>query len=286
MNKVFTMALLLFIFISCAQKTEKAVSEESAQQSETLNNPVATIETNKGTITIELWPNIAPMTVENFTGLANGTKEWTDPKTGEKVTRPFYDGLIFHRVINDFMIQGGCPLGDGRGGPGYRFEDETHEHGEKIKGKIADEDTALTVFQKVILPYLNAAQGDPEKIDPEIQAIVERVMGAQSGEAIMEKTVEYFIEKTGYEGEVYTQGRVKAPVGYGTIAMANSGPNTNGSQFFIVTKKGGTPWLDGKHTVFGKVIEGMDVVHEIENSEKGPQDKPVNDITMISVRAE
>ena len=86
----------------------------------------AIVETNHGTIKIELFPNHAPKTVANFAELAQGTREWTDPKTGEQVSRPFYDGLIFHRIIKDFMIQGGCPLGTGTGGPGYRFADEIH----------------------------------------------------------------------------------------------------------------------------------------------------------------
>ncbi len=137
----------------------------------------ATMHTNAGPIEIELHDDDAPKTVENFRKLA---------------ADGFYDGLIFHRVITDFMIQGGCPQGTGTGGPGYTFEDEFNQHK------------------------------------------VER----------------------------------------GALAMANSGPNTNGSQFFVVTTEA-APWLDGKHTVFGKVTGGMDVVDAIEGTEKGPGDKPV-----------
>jgi peptidyl-prolyl cis-trans isomerase A (cyclophilin A) len=288
MKKILTLAVVFVFFLSCAQKaTDEAKKTESKENTSTETvKPVATIETNMGTIKIELWPENAPKTVENFTGLANGTKEWTDPVTNQKVTRPFYDGLIFHRVISDFMIQGGCPFGKGNGGPGYMFEDETYEQGEEITGKIESEEAAVQVFQKVIVPHLQAAGNDPSKINPEIKEIVDKVMAANSGEEIMKHTVEFFVEKTGYEGKVYSQGAVKAPVEYGTIAMANSGPNTNGSQFFIVTKKDGTPWLDGKHTVFGKVIEGMDVVHKIEAVEKGEQDRPVEEVKMIKVRVE
>jgi cyclophilin family peptidyl-prolyl cis-trans isomerase len=139
-------------------------------------NQTATIETNHGTIELELFTDDAPETVANFTKLA-----------GEG----FYDGLVFHRVIPDFMIQGGCPQGTGTGGPGYQFEDEIN----------------------------------PNKV----------VRGA--------------------------------------LAMANAGPNTNGSQFFIVTADA-TPWLDGKHTVFGEVTEGLDTVDAIEGTETGPGDKP------------
>ena len=145
----------------------------------------ATIQTNHGTIELELFDDAAPKTVENFRKLAQDG---------------FYDGLIFHRVIRDFMIQGGCPSGTGTGGPGYTFEDEFNDHK------------------------------------------VER----------------------------------------GALAMANAGPNTNGSQFFIVTT-GSAPWLDGKHTVFGKVTGGMEVVDAIEGTPTGAGDRPREDAVMEKV---
>ena len=151
----------------------------------------ATIKTSLGDIKVELYPDKAPKTVANFVGLAEGTK------TG----KPFYNGVIFHRVIKDFMIQGGDPLGTGMGGPGYKFEDEI--------------DSSLTF---------------------------------------------------------------DAP---GILAMANSGPNTNGSQFFITIVP--TPWLNGKHTIFGKVISGQDIVTKIENTPVGPNDKPVTPVTIQSI---
>ncbi len=160
---------------------------------------IAVFETNKGTFTVKLFADKAPKTVENFVGLAKGTKEWTDPKTGNKVKKPFYDGLKFHRVIPNFMIQGGDPLGTGTGGPGFRFEDEFP----------ADA---------------------PKHTKP------------------------------------------------GILSMANAGPNTNGSQFFVTVAA--TPWLDGKHTVFGEVIEGMDVVDSISKAPTGAMDRPVEDITI------
>ena len=145
----------------------------------------ATLHTSQGSIEIELFPEDAPKTVENFTKLA---------------ADGFYDGLIFHRVIPDFMIQGGCPQGIGTGGPGYQFEDEFNHH-------------------KVVR---------------------------------------------------------------GALAMANSGPNTNGSQFFIVTAEA-TPWLDGKHTVFGQVTKGQDVVDRIQHVDRDGRDKPITPVTLDSV---
>jgi peptidyl-prolyl cis-trans isomerase A (cyclophilin A) len=161
-------------------------------------NMIATFETTMGTFKIKLFSDKAPKTVENFVGLAKGTKEWTDPKTGQKVKRQFYDGLIFHRVIPGFMIQGGDPLGRGTGGPGYKFEDE---------------------FDKSL------SHDKP-----------------------------------------------------GILSMANAGPNTNGSQFFITVAA--TPWLNGKHTIFGEVTEGMDVVTSISKANTAPGDRPLQDIVI------
>jgi peptidyl-prolyl cis-trans isomerase A (cyclophilin A) len=162
----------------------------------------AQFTTSEGSFTIRLFDQEAPNTVANFVGLAEGTKEWTDPKTGQKVKRPFYDGLIFHRVIADFMIQGGDPLGTGTGGPGYKFADEFN-------------------------PKLRHAKA-------------------------------------------------------GMLSMANAGANTNGSQFFITLAP--TPWLDNRHSVFGEVIEGMDVVEKIGRTPTSkPGDRPLRPITIESI---
>jgi peptidyl-prolyl cis-trans isomerase A (cyclophilin A) len=161
----------------------------------------ATLVTSKGDIKVKLLPETAPKTVENFVGLATGQKEYTDPLTQQLSTAPFYNGTIFHRVIPDFMIQGGDRLGTGTGGPGYQFEDET--------------------------------EGGPTFEKP------------------------------------------------GMLAMANSGPNTNGSQFFITVA---TPThLNGKHTIFGEVVEGQAVADEIS---KVPTeaDKPLEDVVIREVR--
>lgn len=168
-------------------------------------NPKAIMKTTLGTIEIELFEDKAPKTVANFIGLAEGTKEWTDPKTGNKVKKPFYDGLIFHRVIKNFMIQGGCPLGNGTGDPGYKFADEFPRD---------DKGNLLLTHEQ------------------------------------------------------------------GALSMANSGPNTNGSQFFIVTKNGGTSWLNGKHSVFGKVTKGLDVALQISSVKTKYQNKPIAPIVI------
>lgn len=164
---------------------------------------LATLETSMGTIRVRLFPQEAPKTVENFVGLATGTKEWTDPTTGEKVRRPLYDGTIFHRVIPEFMIQGGDPRGNGTGGPGYTFEDEF-----------------------------------------------------QSGR------------------------KFDRP---GLLAMANAGPNTNGSQFFVTTVA--TPWLDGRHTIFGEVADdaSLDVAVAISLVPTDGADRPTEDVVLESV---
>ena len=161
----------------------------------------AAFDTSMGKIVCKLFEKETPVTVSNFVALAEGTKEWVDPKTGKKVKNRFYDGLVFHRVIPNFMIQGGCPLGTGTGGPGYQFEDE------------------IVPSLKFDKPYL--------------------------------------------------------------LAMANAGPGTNGSQFFITHIP--TPWLNGRHTIFGEVIEGKDVVVAIGNVPKGSGDRPTTPVVIKKI---
>jgi peptidyl-prolyl cis-trans isomerase A (cyclophilin A) len=162
----------------------------------------AVFHTSDGQIVCRLFPAEAPKTVANFIELAEGAREWTHPLTQKKSSEKLYDGTIFHRVIPDFMIQGGDPAGNGMGGPGYRFEDET--------------------------------KGSPHKFN--------------------------------------------AP---GKLAMANAGPNTNGSQFFITVAP--TDWLTGKHTIFGEVAEGQDIVEKISRVKRGSQDKPVHPVVIKSL---
>ncbi len=162
----------------------------------------ATFVTSKGSFTVRLMPEHAPTTVENFVDLAAGKREWTDPRTGTQRTDPLFAGTVFHRVIPDFMIQGGDPQGTGTGGPGYRFEDEC--------------------------PPAGPAFDRP-----------------------------------------------------GLLAMANAGPNTNGSQFFVTVTE--TPWLTGKHTIFGEVTQGYEVVQAISTVETGAQDRPLTDVVLERV---
>jgi peptidyl-prolyl cis-trans isomerase A (cyclophilin A) len=158
--------------------------------------------TSEGDFTVRLFDGEAPNTVANFVALAEGTKEWTDPNSGKKVKRPYYNGLVFHRVISGFMIQGGDPLGTGTGGPGYKFGDEFH-------------------------PKLRHSKA-------------------------------------------------------GILSMANSGPNTNGGQFFITLAA--TPWLDNRHSVFGEVVDGMDVVEKIGSTATSkPGDRPIKPISIQSI---
>src|SRR5450631_1605178 len=169
------------------------------------NSLTATLWTNQGTIVVRLFPDQAPKTVRNFVELAEGSRDWTDPRTRKPSRASLYNGTIFHRVIPDFMIQGGDPMGTGMGGPGYQFEDET--------------------------------KGSTHRFD-----------------------------KTG------------------KLAMANAGPNTNGSQFFITV--GNTEWLTGKHTIFGEVVEGYEVVEKISKVARNRQDRPNKDVVVKSVKIE
>lgn len=249
-------------------------------------NPVAIIKTNHGEIAVELFAKSAPETVKNFIGLAEGTKEFTDPSSGEKVKKPFFDGLIFHRVIDNFMIQGGCPLGNGMGDPGYKFNDEINADSLGL-----DKEKVLTAQGQI---HENLRIYPPQQLQQIIAQPIFKKLGINSQETFqakqkefqeeVKKTVETLTLKKLYQdmGYKFDDKLTSFPMKKGFLAMANSGPNTNGSQFYINLKD--NRYLDGKHTVFGKVIEGMDVVEKIGKVKTGQQDKPVEDVKIESVR--
>ncbi|MDD2331769.1 MAG: peptidylprolyl isomerase [Candidatus Cloacimonetes bacterium] len=267
--KLMIAIVAIFLSASCSKKKDDNMNDPTARTIK------VSLETNLGNIDLELWPDLAPKTVENFTKLASEN---------------FYENTYFHRVIPDFMIQGGDPLtkdedrsNDGTGGPGYAFEDECYkEGGTPITGAIKDEELAFKIWSEVIAPYLQTNKNP----DAELMAVADSVMKMQSGAAIMNHPVEFYTTKTGH-GPLLKR-EVKHDVEYATICMANSGPNTNGSQFFIVTKKDGAQWLNGKHTVFGKVVGGMEIVHKIEALPKDASDNPLKEnqatITKVSVK--
>lgn len=245
-------------------------------------NPQALIKTSMGDITVELFAKEAPKTVANFLGLADGKKEFTDPKTGKKATRPFYDGLIFHRVIKGFMIQGGDPLGNGTSGPGYTFEDEINADALGLnKIPVFDPKKGLNPwllirsreqFQALILSPLFRAMGikSQAELDKRKDEVTAR---------LKKMTLKEAYENMGYHYSA--TGSSHKPV-RGVIAMANAGPNTNGSQFFITLAD--AEWLSGRHTVFGKVVKGMDVVDRIGDVKTDKKDKPLKEVRILSIR--
>jgi len=252
--------------------------------------PLALIKTSMGDIKVVLYVNEAPETVANFLGLATGEKEWVDPATKEKVTRPYFDGLIFHRCIKDFMIQGGCPKGDGSGSPGYKFDNEISARSLGIDGiDVIGENgqanpDALRLLQirdregfnrQVIAPLLRkwgvTSQEDLEQRQAEIQKKIKETLPKLSVADVYANL-----------GFTFDNTRESHEPKRGCLAMANAGPGTNGSQFFINVID--TPWLAGKHTVFGGVVEGMDVVDRISNVKVGAGAKPVEDVKILSIR--
>ena len=245
-------------------------------------NPTCTIKTSLGDIEVELFDQKAPKTVANFMGLAEGTKEFVDSKTGKKVKRPFYDGLIFHRVIKDFMIQGGCPLGTGSGGPGYRFEDEIDAVGlglDKIKA-VDSQGRAHPIlmirdqkdYNKLLIVPLYKKLGitSQEEMDQRRPELLK---------ALEEQTAQDVLQNMGYR---YSAKGSPHPLKRGVLAMANAGPDTNGSQFFINLVD--TEWLTGKHTVFGRVIRGMAIADKIGAVAVDQQGKPVETVVILSIR--
>ncbi|RMG15022.1 MAG: peptidylprolyl isomerase [Planctomycetota bacterium] len=277
--RAFSALSLLFLFPAPLANAQGSPSSRPSVP----KRPVVLMKTSMGEVRIELFPEQAPETVKNFLDLAEGRKEFTDPRTGEKVRRPFYDGLTFHRVIKDFMIQGGDPLGNGRGGPGYTFRDE-------INAKALGLD-AIKVIQKNGQPHPWLLLRSQRDFQMRILGPLLRKMGIASREQLQgrEKEVQQRLESMSlaeaYEnmGYRYDEHLPSTPPRRGVIAMANAGPNTNGSQFFINLVD--TPHLTGKHTVFGQVVAGMDVIDKIAlvPVEAG-SNKPKTPVVIESIR--
>jgi peptidyl-prolyl cis-trans isomerase A (cyclophilin A) len=245
-------------------------------------NPICIIKTSNGDIYIELFKNDAPKTVQNFIGLAEGKKEFTGLKDGKKVKRPFYDDLIFHRVIKNFMIQGGCPRKDGTGGPGYSFEDEINANALGLDDiKVMQEGGGVhpyllirsqADFQRTVLMplYRQMKITSREQYESRKQEIQERMK---------QLTLKACYENLGYRYDDTLKSQAPKR---GMLAMANSGPNTNGSQFFINLID--TPWLTGKHTVFGKVIKGMEIIDEIGETPVDNNNRPIKEVLIHTIR--
>ncbi len=254
-----------------------AIAGLADAQEESKKNPVVVMKTSMGDITLELFADEAPKTVKNFLDLAEGRKEFKDPATGKQVTRPYYDGLVFHRIIDNFMIQGGCPLGSGSGGPGYSFEDEINADALGLeKFRVMDEQGAI--HQWLRRDINNVAR----KLHAEMGITSQEEFNKRRGEVVTrlkEMSVKKAYEHLGYR---YDSSRNSHKPLKGVLAMANSGPNTNGSQFFINLID--TPWLTGKHTVFGKVIGGMDVIEKMGKVEVGQGSKPKKAVKILSIR--
>lgn len=249
-------------------------------------DPIVIIETSMGTIEARLLRSVAPKTVENFIGLAEGTKEFRDPQSGALRKGNFYDGLIFHRVIKKFMIQGGCPLGNGSGGPGYQFADEINAVGLGL-----DKTKAFDVTKREPNPLLGLqSQADFMRmlVEPAIRKLgIDRhnqpAIQAREREIWEEIGKMSLLDAFSASGYVYDSKLEACQPLKGYLAMANSGPATNGSQFFINLED--TPWLAGKHTVFGKVISGFEIVEKIGEVAVEPQSsRPLTPVTIKTIR--
>lgn len=277
MQVIWFLGFSIFFALYCNPTKEKIMStlEEPMEDPQ---NPLVLIKTNKGEMVIELYPKVAPLTVENFIGLATGKKEFTDTN-GQKAKRPFYDGLEFHRVIPNFMIQGGDPKGDGTGGPGYNFPDEISAKAlelDKMKVKDApsyQRDAQMVARQRVFQKLSIHSQEDLDKKMKEANALFQKEF-----KALLNLSVKEVLELAGYQ---FQEDLPSKKVSQYTVAMANAGPNTNGSQFFINIVD--NHYLNGKHTVFGKLLKGRDVLIKISEVERDMRDKPKQKVVMEKV---
>ncbi|MBN8222759.1 MAG: peptidylprolyl isomerase [Spirochaetes bacterium] len=271
------LALTLGVSSACSKtpKNKAAAMENIKDKMRKDTNPIAVMETSQGTITIELYRHAAPKTVENFIGLAKGEKEFTDTD-GKTVKRPYYDGLIFHRVIPNFMIQGGDIKGNGTGGPGYQFADEINAKALGLdKVKVSASPMARNEVAQVV-------RGDIFKA-LNIKSQADLTAKMKQAEAMLKTEQEKWNNKSLEElytarGITYTPNLESESNTKGSLSMANAGPNTNGSQFFISVVD--NLYLDGKHTVFGRVLGGLDIAEKITKVERDQQDRPKENVVL------
>jgi len=268
-------------FASACDKTPKnkaAAMQNVKSEMKRAANPIAILETSMGTITVELYQHAAPKTVENFIALARGDKEFTDTD-GEKVKRPYFNGLIFHRVIPNFMIQGGDIKGDGTGGPGYHFADEINAKAlglDKIKvsaAPMAQNEIAQVVRNEIFKKLNIKSQEDLNKKMAQVQALFKEEQKKWSDKSLEEL---YTARGITYTPNLESESNTK-----GSLSMANAGPNTNGSQFFINVVN--NTYLDGKHTVFGRVLAGIEVAEKITQVERDQSDRPETPVKLKKV---
>lgn len=277
-----TVCYLFILVLTCS------LNPISTQESETGHSqekyPTVTILTSMGPIVAELFPDSAPQSVKIFLELADGKRPWMDPSTKTMVTRPYYDGHIFHRVIDGFMIQGGDPTGTGRGGAGFTFADEFNGIGLGLDKEFVLSNGGMNpkvgymqeqFMMTVVRPRLEAMGLGPQSPEAAVQNGFAKVFQ----ELENTYTLLDFYKELGYQ---YNSTLIARKATTGVLAMANRGPNTNSGQFFI--NLGDTPHLDGKHTVFGKVIKGMEIVQAIGKVETDDQDRPKQPITITSIR--
>ena len=242
------------------------------------------ITTSQGAIRCKMYAEACPVTVQNVCDLAEGKRSFTDPATGQPVTRPFYDGLTFHRVIPGFMIQGGDPKGDGTGGPGFQFKDEINAASLGLDKESALQGDNLhphcahmgrQFVQTYIEPKLAGRGIGPTSTAEQRNAAIAAILPGLQTITLMQ-----FYSDLGYHYDAALPAS-KKPM-RGVLAMANAGPDTNGSQFFI--NLGDTPHLTGKHTIFGEVVSGLDVATAIAAVPRDERDKPKTAVVMTSVK--
>ena len=272
------LALVALVYGSCLGSLAAQDSKPASK------SPIVVIKTSMGTMEAELFSRSAPKTVKNFIDLAEARIKSCNRTRGRATNtmakRHFYDDLVFHRVIDGFMLQGGCPGGEGTGDPGYKFDDEFN-----YKSLGLDNE------------YLVLLNGEPNPMaireGTQIRNSLVRSLGIGTRQELTRRMPEFlaalkkqnvrvsdFLIKRGYKSNSALPTSHK-PLRY-HLAMANSGPNTNGSQFFINLVD--TPHLTGRHTVFGKIVKGMDIVDKIGAVKVSPSKKPITAVKMISIR--